>query len=619
MHAHRRRPPLLGIAACLLALLGAGAISAQETLVYDLGKAGGRLRLYRLPTSILTGPTNTVAVWLPPEYETSDRLYPVVYLLNGHGGDYTHFTSWTDAPRSAAEMIADERIEPVILVIPTRPGTQNYPHFLDYMGQELIPFVDAHFRTIADRSGRAVGGWSQGGTDAAVSALGRPDLFSSGACLDVWVNTATSLLERLALSHKQYLNPVSLWFHRSTESPSPSAELDLLQRLGIPHIYLETAGDHTNSLRAHTDDGLLFMMDHMGSPAPAVVPVVRATERFAVVAGAVPDALDIEIELAAPLSSGTWLRLDRQQLGLDAVQLSGEGRHFRSRLPLTGPLATGIYHLPVARIDDAGQPAYAFSVRLGVYPGDDAVLFDGALAAGWTLRPNSNLTFTPGAHDGRRALALEVSGVWNLSLFPDEPLPAFGYDRVSFRVHRGTATAPDGAIPSLRLRTVVTPVDIAVDLASANWEPVSIPLAQLGLDESGTIPRLVLDGNLQGEFYLADVRLERTPPPTATAVTERREPAVPEGFALDPNYPNPFNSQTVIRYALPRPAAVELIVYNTVGQRVATLVRGERPAGTWTVHWDGRDDAGRSLASGAYLYRLRSGDLVRSRRLLLLR
>ena len=104
-----------------------------------------------------------------------------------------------------------------------------------------------------------------------------------------------------------------------------------------------------------------------------------------------------------------------------------------------------------------------------------------------------------------------------------------------------------------------------------------------------------------------------------TAVLEEHEASTPQVFALEPNFPNPFNSQTVIRFALPNPAEVELAVYNLAGQKVAVLVQGERPAGQYTVQWDGRDQAERPLASGVYLYELRAGAEVQNRKLLLLR
>ena len=86
--------------------------------------------------------------------------------------------------------------------------------------------------------------------------------------------------------------------------------------------------------------------------------------------------------------------------------------------------------------------------------------------------------------------------------------------------------------------------------------------------------------------------------------------AVPERFELGPNYPNPFNPSTVIPYQLPASTHVRLEVFNTLGQLVATLVDGVRPAGHHTARWDATDGAGRAVAAGVYLYRLR-GDGIR--------
>ena len=64
---------------------------------------------------------------------------------------------------------------------------------------------------------------------------------------------------------------------------------------------------------------------------------------------------------------------------------------------------------------------------------------------------------------------------------------------------------------------------------------------------------------------------------------------------------------------------MKLTLHNIAGQRVATLAHGHREAGEYTLRWDGRDDDGKELASGVYLYRLQAGSRVETRKLLLLR
>ena len=93
--------------------------------------------------------------------------------------------------------------------------------------------------------------------------------------------------------------------------------------------------------------------------------------------------------------------------------------------------------------------------------------------------------------------------------------------------------------------------------------------------------------------------------------------ALPQQFYLGQNYPNPFNPSTIIPYRLPIATRVRLEVLNILGQRLATLVDAERPAGFHTATWDGTDASGRGVAAGVYLYRL-VGDGVRLTRSMVL-
>ena len=93
----------------------------------------------------------------------------------------------------------------------------------------------------------------------------------------------------------------------------------------------------------------------------------------------------------------------------------------------------------------------------------------------------------------------------------------------------------------------------------------------------------------------------------------------PTGFALEQNYPNPFNPQTAFGYELPRPAEVQIAIYNVLGMQVRLLDEGYRPAGHHTLTWNGTDDRGRELAAGVYFYRLTAGDYVALRKMLLLK
>jgi hypothetical protein len=94
---------------------------------------------------------------------------------------------------------------------------------------------------------------------------------------------------------------------------------------------------------------------------------------------------------------------------------------------------------------------------------------------------------------------------------------------------------------------------------------------------------------------------------------------IPAATTLVGNYPNPFNPSTTFRYGLSEPEQVTLKVYNTLGQLVRTVVNDFQGEGYHEVVWDGTNEAGATVASGIYLYRLTAGTFVETRRMLFLK
>lgn len=111
---------------------------------------------------------------------------------------------------------------------------------------------------------------------------------------------------------------------------------------------------------------------------------------------------------------------------------------------------------------------------------------------------------------------------------------------------------------------------------------------------------------------------------SATAI-DIPQGAIPPRFELAQNYPNPFNPATQIHYQLPKTAKARLAIFNSLGQKVRTLVNGDKPqaAGFYTVEWDGRNDTGERVSSGIYFYRLEaetaSQTVVQTRKMILLK
>ena len=100
--------------------------------------------------------------------------------------------------------------------------------------------------------------------------------------------------------------------------------------------------------------------------------------------------------------------------------------------------------------------------------------------------------------------------------------------------------------------------------------------------------------------------------------TEERSDAVMT-FRLEQNYPNPFNSSTSIRYELPLRTHLTLKVFNLLGQEIHTLIDMEKPAGTHTAIWDGRDAFGRDVPSGVYFFLMQCDSFVSRRKTVLMR
>jgi hypothetical protein len=88
----------------------------------------------------------------------------------------------------------------------------------------------------------------------------------------------------------------------------------------------------------------------------------------------------------------------------------------------------------------------------------------------------------------------------------------------------------------------------------------------------------------------------------------------PGEFRLEQNYPNPFNPSTTIRFQVPHASNVSLVIYNALGQKVATLFQGEKAAGIFSVKFSASD-----LGSGVYFCRLQAGELVQTKKVLLVK
>ena len=131
------------------------------------------------------------AVYLPPDYETSSRSYPVLYLLHGLGDNQTGWIQFGEVKKIADDSILNGNATPMIIIMPDADtgviGYFNIPSrnwmYEDFFFEELMPYVESKYRIKSNKRFRAISGLSMGGGGTITYALHRPDLFSAAAPL----------------------------------------------------------------------------------------------------------------------------------------------------------------------------------------------------------------------------------------------------------------------------------------------------------------------------------------------------------------------------------------------------------------------------------------------------
>jgi hypothetical protein len=102
-------------------------------------------------------------------------------------------------------------------------------------------------------------------------------------------------------------------------------------------------------------------------------------------------------------------------------------------------------------------------------------------------------------------------------------------------------------------------------------------------------------------------------------VTSLEETSIPEKFSLNQNYPNPFNPETIISFDLPEKGSAKLTIYNILGSEIRSLINSEFDKGTFSVTWNGKDNHGKDVASGVYIYKLEFGNTSLTKKMNLIR
>lgn len=146
-------------------------------------------------TSNFLGRENKFSIYLPADYATSQRRYPVLYLLHGYSGNENDWIQSGEANRTADKMIANGEIPDMVIVMPDgqnswyvnqEVGTEKYA---DFFIKEFIPYIDKNYRTKAEKGYRAISGLSMGGYGSALFAAKNLNVFQSCAGLSSAIRT----------------------------------------------------------------------------------------------------------------------------------------------------------------------------------------------------------------------------------------------------------------------------------------------------------------------------------------------------------------------------------------------------------------------------------------------
>jgi len=148
-----------------------------------------------VPSKVL-GKEVRYTIYLPPDYQTSSRRYPVVYLLHGYTDNDTGWLQFGEVHLTADRAIVEREIPPMIIVMPDGGVSwyindyQGKVRYEDFFFQEFIPYIDANYRTRPHKEFRGIAGLSMGGWGTLIYALRHPEMFAAAAAFSaaVWTD-----------------------------------------------------------------------------------------------------------------------------------------------------------------------------------------------------------------------------------------------------------------------------------------------------------------------------------------------------------------------------------------------------------------------------------------------
>src|SRR5688572_20529805 len=230
-----------------------GSMRAMTTVLLVAGavsEASGQsltARTVRFASQALGGQA-TFAILVPPDYESSAKRYPVVYLLHGGTQNHTAFPAraWFAKEVSRRNLIVVMPHVPQIAY--TMRGANASSAVEDFIAGDLVRYVDANYRTVASREARAIGGLSMGGFGAVLSGLRHPELFGTVGAFSGAFSSGREAMLAAAVAGLPLADAPFFYLACGLEDavlPAGRALVKLLEERGIQHEYREVPGGHT--------------------------------------------------------------------------------------------------------------------------------------------------------------------------------------------------------------------------------------------------------------------------------------------------------------------------------------------------------------------------------------
>jgi hypothetical protein len=175
-------------------------------------------------------------------------------------------------------------------------------------------------------------------------------------------------------------------------------------------------------------------------------------------------------------------------------------------------------------------------------------------------------------------------------------------DASNVRIQRKGSSGPRTLVP-------VTPANLPPNIVTLL--PIVIPYTPLHIGYAGT------GAHYKG--FIDDLKIYNYSTGIITYVEKLSTNELPLKFELYQNYPNPFNPNTTIKFAVPYTYNITLEIYDMLGRKVKTLVNGLYEPGEYRVVWDGTNETGNLVSSGIYFYQLKAGNILISKKMMLVK